>query len=279
MQGIGGLAGSVAVLVWASVALADEALTVAGRQISVTEDGMGSATLAVDGVVMHENGVIYIDPEPQVVAGVTVLTGAAGAGGNACNAAPFVLALPESGAPKFWGPIDSCTYLVPDAQNSRVLFVSESSSNVSGRIRPDEVWMWTPSDGFTTPLGSADVGSTAAPGWEGLEGLAGAHPVEALKITPLMEALQAGFGEDYARFAERISDLGSGDLTEKGYLGQACLKFTCEEDWAFLYIDRATQTVFAAWNTSGETDIHRWPEDTKLWPEEALTALGERSAG
>ena len=76
-----------------------EGLTVAGHEITVKDDGMGSAALIVDGEVLHENGVIYLDEAAQTLGGVTVVTGVAGSGGNACGAAPFVLALPESAAP------------------------------------------------------------------------------------------------------------------------------------------------------------------------------------
>jgi hypothetical protein len=263
----------VVLALWAGMGLAEDAMTVAGRQIGVAEDGMGGATLVVDGVAVHQNGVIYLDAAPQVVGGVTVVTGVAGAGGNACNPAPFVLALPEDGVPEFFGPVDSCTYLVAQVQGQRLLFVSEASSNVSGRIRPDEVWIWTPGEGFGPGFGSQDIGSAAAPGWEALDGLAGAHPVEALKITAVIEALQTGLGADYPVFAERISDLGAGNLTSEGYLGSACLKFTCEADWAMLYLHRETKAAFVIWHVMGEIENRIWPTDTTIWPPEPMQML------
>ncbi len=269
------LAGGAVLIAWSSIALADDAMSVAGRQVSVVNDAAGSAVLTVDGAVLHENGVIYLDPEPLLVGGVTVVTGSAGAGGNACNAAPFVLALPDSGAPEFYGPINTCTYLVPETQVERLLFISEASSNDSGRIRPDEVWTWTPDAGFSPAFGAMDIGSSPAPGWEAFDELKGAHPVDALAITPVLEALQAGLGPDYSVFAERISDLGSGDLTAEGYLGQACIKFTCDADFAVLYIHKASQQVFAIWHVGGEVENQVWPKDTSVWPPEAMAALQE----
>jgi hypothetical protein len=103
--------------------------------------------------------------------------------------------------------------------------------------------------------------------------LAQAHPVDAMKLAPVLAALQAGLGADYPVYAERISDLGSGDLTAEGYLGQACLKYTCEADWALLYLHPATEGVFAAWHVEGEIEPHLWPTDTNLWPAEAMAAL------
>ena len=89
----------------------------------------------------------------------------------------------------------------------------------------------------------------------------------------MLAALQAGLGADYPVFAERISDLGSGDLTADGYLGQACIKFTCDVDWALLYLHPATEGVFAAWRVDGEAELHVWPTDTSTWPAEAIAAL------
>jgi hypothetical protein len=260
----------LALIAHAGAAAAQE-LTVAGHQLSVKDDGMGSAALLVDGGVLHENGVIYLDAKELTVGGVTVVTGSAGAGGNACNAAPFVLSFPEGAAPEFWGPVESCAYFVPEDQGSRLLFMSETSTNVGGRVRPDEVWIWTPEDGFGSgpAFGSAAVDS----GWEALDTLAGAHPANALLLTPVVEALQSGLGEDYPVFAERISDLGAGNLTAEGYLGSACLKFTCDADFAILYLHRESQQVFAIWHVMGEIENRIWPEDTTLWPPEPMALL------
>lgn len=257
------LAGFAALL--ASAALAEESLSVSGHQVAVTGDGLGSAALAVDGEVLHENGVIYLDPEIRDLGGLAVVTGVAGSGGNACNAAPFVLALPEGAPPRFYGPVDSCAYLLPSVEAETLVFTSEPLPGY-----PGEVWVWTPGQGFAAGEAKA---FTASAGWESFDNLAGAHPAQALAIAPVLQALEAGLGLDYPTFAERISDLGSGDLTTSGYLGQACIKFTCDEDWALLYLDRASQGVFAAWAVAGTPEPRLWPSDRSLWPEEALAAV------
>lgn len=256
--------GAVALLC-GTAALAED-MTVAGHRIGVVEDGMGSAALVVDGAVLHEDGVIYLDA-PQVLDGLTVLTGAAGAGGNACNAAPFVLALPEGGAPAFYGPIDSCREFSLQVQPEALVFASEPLPS-----EPGEVWVWNPATGLTEALPEEFSADT---GWEAMDGLAGAHPVEAMKLAPVLQALQAGLGADYPAFAERISDLGSGDLTPDGYLGRACLKYTCETDWAVLYLHRASQGVYAIWRVEGEADPRIWPADRAAWPPEAVAVLRE----
>jgi hypothetical protein len=273
MRTIKRLAGAVALGFWAGTALADEAITVAGRQVAVTSDGMGSATLSVDGAVLHENGAIYLDPELLTVGGVTVITGSAGAGGNACNAAPFVLAFPEGGAPEFHGPVDSCAYLpITDVQPEAITWSAEPVPST-----PGEVWIWGPQDGLVK-VSPEVFAPTDGAGWEAFDALADVHPADAMRRVPVFEALQAGLGEDYPVFADRISELGAGNLTAEGYLGSACLKFTCEADWAILYLHRESRRVFAVWHVMGEIENHVWPADTTLWPPEAITLL-QGSAG
>jgi hypothetical protein len=259
-------------LLAASLTLADAARTVAGHDIRVVEDGMGSAALVVDGLTLLEDGVIYLDDDPVVMDGVTVVTGVAGAGGNACNAAPFVLTLPQAGPPAVQGPVESCAYLpIADVQAEAILFASDPVP-----ATPGEIWVWTPSTGFAQAEPEA-FAPTAGAGWDALDTLAGAHPADALGLEPVYAALVTGLGADYASFAERISGLGSGDLTAGGYLGEACLKTSCEADWAVLYLHRATAGVFAVWHVSGEIEPRLFPQDTTLWPPEAMAVLRGRA--
>lgn len=260
----------VAAVLWGSAGWA-EGITVAGHEVSVTNDGAGSAALLVDGEILHENGVIYLDDATQDVGGVTVVTGVSGSGGNACGAAPFVLAFPEGAAPALYGPVDSCREFTLQVQPDALVFSTEPLPS-----EPGEVWVWNPVTGLTEALPeefSADSGA----GWEALPTLAGAHPVDAMKLAPVLQVLEAELGADYPAFAERISDLGSGDLTPEGYRGEACLKFTCEADFAVLYLHAPTQQVFAIWHVTGEIENHIWPEDTGLWPPEAMAILREKA--
>lgn len=251
---------------WGAAASAED-VSVAGHRISVTDDGMGSAALLVDGAVLHENGVIYLDEATQQVGGVAVVTGVAGTGGNACGAAPFVLALPEGAAPALYGPLDSCREFTLQVQPEALVFSTEPQPS-----EPGEVWVWNPATGLTE-ASPEDFAADPGAGWEAMPSLAQAHPVDAMKLAPVLAALRTGLGADYPVFAERISDLGSGDLTAEGYLGQACLKYTCETDWALLYLHPASEGVFAAWHVDGAAEMRVWPADLALWPAEALMAL------
>jgi hypothetical protein len=266
LMGVGGMA-----VLLAGTAAAQDMMEVAGHQVAVIEDGMGTDTLTVDGVALHENGLIFLDPAVQVVGGVSVVTGIAGSGGNACGAPPFVLAFPDGAAPQLYGPVDSCREFQMQVQPEALVFSTEPLPAV-----PGEVWVWTPVSGLTEAA-PEEFAADAARGWEALDSLAGAHPVNAMKLAPVLAALQGGLGADYPAFAERISDLGSGDLTAEGYLGDACLKFTCDADWAVLYLHRDTEQVFAIWHVEGEVENRIWPADTTTWPPEAMALLRERA--
>lgn len=251
------------------LAMADaDRMTVNGHSVEVNDGTQNGKMLFVDGQLMHGNGLILLDSAVLEVAGVQVVTGISGAGGNACNAAPFVVVLPDGAAPEFYGLIDSCANLqIVDVQPEAIVFASEPVPS-----QPGEVWVWNRTTGMTAALPEEFVPTESA-GWDQLSNLAGAHPADALELEPLYQALVSGLGEDYPVYAERISGLGSGDLTAEGYLGEACLKFTCEADFAVLYLHKATQQVFAIWHVSGEIENRIFPEDTTLWPPEAMVIL------
>ena len=176
----------VAALSLPLAAFGDETRTVNGHEIVILGDDQGSATLSVDGQVVHQNGLIFLDPGEQDLGGLTVVTGVAGAGGNACNAAPFVIALPEGGVPEFDGPIDSCAYLLSSIEAETLVFKSDPLPGY-----PGETWIWTPGKGFSSGDAVSFAGSE---GWEAFDSLAGAHPADALRITPVLDALVAGLG-------------------------------------------------------------------------------------
>lgn len=261
-----GLKSAFGIALLSGMAAAESVQTVLGHQITVTGDGIFNGTLVADGVVLLAEGVITLDPDVLVVDGVSLITGTSGAGGNSCNAAPFVLTLPDEGPAEIWGPVESCAHLLPEIDGARLVFTSDAVPGAAG-----ETWVWTPDAGFAS--GPA-VGFAATADWAALDGMAGAHPADVLTIAPVLAALKAGLGADYPIFADRISEVGSGDLTDAAYLGRACLKFACDTDWAVLYIDRTSNAIFAAWKVLDEIEVHRWPEDAALWPADAMAAIG-----
>ena len=272
-MGIGawGLAAGLA-LAWTGGAAA-ESWQLAGHAVTLEDTGEGGARLVADGAVVLEDWQVFADGALQVPGGA-VVWGAAGPGGNACNAAPFALWLPQGGPARLDGPADSCAYLVPAPGPDGISWTAEALPG-----EPSETWVWTAAGGLVAGQGAA-FAPEAGLGWEALAGLDGQHPVEALKLSPVWAALQAGLAPaDMQAFSERISELGSGGLTGADYLGEACLKFTCDADWALLYLEAATQRVFAAWHVGGEAGPHLFPADPGGWPAAAMAALRAKPGG
>ena len=154
---------------------------------------------------------------------------------------------------------------MPQVEAGRLVFASDALPGT-----PGETWIWSPEAGFAP--GPA-VGFAASAGWDALDTLAGAHPVDAFALEPVLETLQQALGADFPTYARLIGGLGSGNLTAEGYLGSACDKLTCDADWAILYLHRETQGIFAIWQTYDDTSPHVWPTDRSLWPPEALALL------
>lgn len=252
---------------------AAESWDLAGHRVELGEADAGGYSLTVDGAEVLSDWFVFADGT-QDLPGGAVLFGVAGAGGNACDAAPFALWLPEGAQAQLSGPIETCSYLEATPIEGGMAW---SSASLPGRMT--EHWRWTPAGGLQA-LAPTPFAPDAGRGWEELDSLAGQHPSEALRLEPVYAALTEGLGEaGFQAFAERISELGSGDLTPEGYLGRACLKFTCDADWAVLVLDRESLQAYAIWNVEGEAAPQVWPQDTGAWPEAAKAALREATGG
>lgn len=246
-----------------------ESRAVAGHTVTViqTEDFMQA--LEVDGERLREDGLILLD-QPLTVAGQPVLTGVSGPGGNACDAAYFVLLLPEGQPARLDGPIDSCATMTVTAQADALVIGSQPLPGI-----PGEVWTWTPAGGLTEALPEAFT-PDAASGWQDLPALSRAHPADALKLKPVYDALVAGLPPaDLAAFEAIITGLGSGDTVPQGYRGEACTKVVCEDEYAILWLDAASEGVFAFWVQDGQ-EPRTYPDGDAQWPEWIQTDLADR---
>ena len=247
-----------------------ESLDLAGHKIEISETDDFAFQLTVDGKAVLTDGLIRTE-NSQELDGGAVLIGVAGAGGNACDAAPFALWLPKEGAPRLDGPIDSCSYLISQVVENGIQW---SSPSLPGRLT--EHWLWTAEGGMqarpATPF-APDAGKD----WSSLPALADQHPAEALRLVPVYDALIAGLGDaEFQKFGERISDLGSGGLQGADYYGEACIKEVCDTDFAGIWLDAAQQKVFAFWRD--ETGMHRFPENLAEWPAGAVARFKKRGA-
>lgn len=261
------LAGPVA----AQETVAQDAVALGPHQVTVTESADFNRLLSVDGQVLHENGLILLDGAVEV-AGETVVTGIAGAGGNACNATPIVVSL-RDGAPRLDGPVDSCSWFERRVEADRIVFYTEALPGMDA-----EIWHWTPADGLVAE-GTVAFTPDTAEGWEGLADLKDAHPLDALAFAPVYEQLKSGLSaEDWAVYSDILGQLGSGELVPEGYRGQACNKYVCEDEWAMLWIDSASRTAVALWKRESDEEPKSFPADPATWPEwiglDASAALG-----
>lgn len=259
---------TTALALWAGAAAAEN-WQLAGHQVSLDPVAEGGYRLVADGKVMLEDWLILSDA-PATVAGQAVISGVAGAGGNICNAAPFLLFLPQGAPARLDGQIDTCSYLEPSFGDQAITWVSPS---VPGLLT--ESWIWTPDGGFVEGPATA-FAPDAGRGWESLGTLADQHPSEALRLEPVYDALKAGLGPDWDAFAERISGLGSGGLVGADYSGSACIKADCDTDFAGIWLDSARQQAFAYWRVSDDPTLHLYPPDRSQWPAGALKALSRR---
>lgn len=240
----------------------------AGHGVTLEEGADGGSRLLADGAVILEDWLLLANGAGPMPGGA-VVHGVSGAGGNACDAAPFVLWLPEGGAPRLDGPIETCSYLEAQVGPDSITWASRPSPG-----RMTESWTWTAADGIVagpvTPF-APDAGR----GWEALAELADAHPADALRLEPVFRALETGLGPDFAAFEERIAGLGSGGLDGADYFGRACIKEVCDTDFAGIWLDAARREVFAWWRDGSDGALRIFPADRGLWPAAALATLAK----
>lgn len=264
--------GVTALLMMGAAAVAQDSKdsrTVAGHAVSIVEGADFLQVLQVDGKDMHSDGLILLDQE-FAVGGVPVLTGVSGSGGNACDAAPFVLVLPEGQPARLDGPIDTCSYMELTPGEAGLEWAAEPLPDM-----PGEVWRWTPDAGFAKGEATA-FAPDATEGWGDLAALKGAHPVDALKLAPVYAELTQGMSAaDWNSYSAILSGLGSGDLTAQGYRGEACTKLICDSEYAVLWLDQASEQAFAFWVQDGQ-EPRSYPADTGAWPQWVLEDLSAR---
>lgn len=249
-------------------AMADD-WQLAGHDVLLEEVTDEGYRLTADGKVVMEDWQIFADQAVELPGGAFIL-GSAGPGGNACNAAPFVLWLPSGGEARLDGPADTCAYMEPVVAGEQVTWSSEALPDQAA-----EKWIWTPEGGLVAGEGEAFA---PVPGlsWEAIAMLAERHPAEAMRIEPVYNEIKAALGDQFPGFAERISGLGSGGLVGKDYYGESCIKLTCETDFAGIWLDMAQKKVFAYIASQDAEGVQLFPADRALWPAAALDALEKR---
>lgn len=234
------------------------------HQVTTAETEDYNTAVLVDGEKFHEDAQLLLDGSYEV-GDIPAVVGVAGAGGNSCNAAPFVISL-RDGKPTFDGPIESCEWFTVTLEGDHLRFASDPLPGVDA-----EVWHWHAEEGFSHAPAEA-FSPDPSTGWADLDKLAKAHPSDALKIAPAYAALSSAMSqEDWSLFTGILAQLGSGDLTAEGYAGSACHKAACDAEFAYLFLDRASERPFALW-TDQEGQIKTAPAraDFPAWVETYL---------
>ncbi|WP_284164062.1 hypothetical protein [Frigidibacter sp. SD6-1] len=233
-----------------------------GHDVEVVDTEAGQALL-VDGVKAHEDGVIYLDALPHEVGGATVLIGAAGSGGNSCNAGPFVLSL-QGEAYRLDGPADSCAYLEQTIGTDAIDFVSEPSAAWEGQH-----WRWTPGGGLVM-LDPVAFSPDPSRGWDQLDELEAAHPLDVFRFGPIADQMHMLLGEEEGdTFVDLLSGVGSGGLADPGYMGSA---HEMDGSYAVVILDAATRQPYLAWAFAGG-EMQTRPEGLESWSPGAIRAL------
>ena len=173
-----------------------------------------------------------LDPQVMQVAGGAALYGVSGAGGNACDHAPFVLYLPEGAPARLDGPIDTCSPL--DMDDDRRWPALDQPEHP----RPDDGDM-----GLDARSGHyrkhARCVCTRRRAWLGARcpTLDQGHPADAVRLEPVYDVLIAGLGAEWDDFATPIGGLGSAGLIGSDYFGEACTKEVCDAEFAGIWLD------------------------------------------
>ena len=204
-----------------------------------------------------KDAILHIE-DIHLISGTPAIVGSSSAGGNACDAAPFVVSFPRDSNPRVDGPIESCRPVRMDVLVDQLNFSTTALPN-----SPGETWTWTTASGFAKS-GSRDFVADTSRGWPELREKTVSHPSELLS-----------FGE----VAAQINDLlgvGSGSFNGDYFVGSACTRHLCQEEEALLVASIQDKQVFLAWKPSGEKIVVRPP--VKQWPERAKAALREWAA-
>ncbi|NPD16222.1 hypothetical protein HOY34_13555 [Xinfangfangia sp. D13-10-4-6] len=249
-----------------------DSVDLGGHIVTVTETEDFDQAVVVDGEPILTNGLIFLDGTVEV-AGQTVVTGVAGSGGNACGGTPFVISLAD-GVPKLDGPIESCSWFEMTASPDQLLFQTGAYPGL-----PAQVYSWTPASGLVDqgPKAFAPIeGQT----WADFAWLAGKHPSDALGFAPVYAEFTSSMSaSDWDEYAGILVQMGSGDLIDQGYSGNACNKLACLSEWAWLWIDKDSQQAVAVWKNEGDEEPKSWPADRSTWPEWIQHAASEAIEG
>lgn len=225
--------------------------------------------LSIDGRDVLKDAILNIE-DIRLISGTPAIVGSSSAGGNACDAAPFVVSFPRDANPRVDGPIESCRPVRMDVLADQLTFSTTALPN-----SPGEIWTWTPASGFTKS-GHQDFVANTSRGWSELREKTVSHPGELLSFGEVAAQINDLLGAEKGEYSDIILGVGSGSFDGDHFVGSACTRHLCQEEEALLVASIQDKQVFLAWKPSGEKIVVRPP--VKQWPDRAKAALREWAA-
>jgi hypothetical protein len=245
---------------------------VAGHKITFTVGEDGQATLWVNDVVMLTHADIRLNG-PWIAGRHHILIGYCATVASQSVTEPFVIVLSEGNQPVIHGPIESKAgfrHTLPrhdEPAGGEITFTA-----VYHPCRPIEKWVWSFEAGFSQ-LPSFDFAEVATLGWEELEQLGSAHPLEYLMVQEVYRKLKSGLGADWPVFADLIVQSGQGWPIEDGYFAASPPNLHLKpRNVAGFFVHSATRAVSAFWWKDGGP-VRMYPRDTDEWHPEMLAAF------
>jgi hypothetical protein len=241
-----------------------------GHEVQLLSGNDGETRLVVDGRELVRHEIIGID-EAAIVGGVGVVIGYSGSGGNACDQPPFVLSFPGNKAPRFDGPLDTCSEVIHVIGKDEIQFEVKALPGRDG-----ERWLWTPQSGFQS-AGSIKHVPSPEKTWSVLRSRKVDHPYpwELFDYAEIASQIHALLGPEEQEFLPIITGVGSGDFQGDMYVGTSCTPHMCDDTGALIVADLERERVFLAWKTENRPIIVRPP--IKEWSHSGRVALRDWS--
>lgn len=233
---------------------AERLIRLNGQRLEVS-GSLGEKTLSIGGTKLIEDWDIELLQVARIN-GTKAVVGQTSSGGNACAEAHFIVAYVDNKISLFSPQTcDKTTYSI---KSDQIVIATEARPTVDA-----QTWVWTPENGLRTGGEVAFEQSTHLR-WDDLSSQNIDHPYDLFYFADIKTAIDARLARypDYERerFAKLIQGLGSGRYQERFFSGTACLKNSCEEDKALIFLDDISRTVFLAWTTSGGDITHAPPK-------------------
>lgn len=184
-----------------------------------------------------------------------------------CLGTHFLVTI-ENGKPKTYIP-RTCRDTEYTVEKDQIVITTKPLPTTS-----EKSWVWTPETGFV--LGddiTFQEGSDLS--WDDLVEQTPTRPFELFYFPEIKSAIEFRLRNipeaERDRFNTIIKGQGVGRMDGQNFIGTACIRATCDDDRAFIFVDGITENVFLAWmDTRG--DIRQAP--TKgYWPIAARDAL------